>query len=39
VKCGERVEVGDVKQYRCEIGNLGDPTSTIVGIVLEDENV
>ncbi len=39
VMCGETLEVGDVIQYKCEIGNLGLFTSTITGIVLEDENV
>jgi len=39
VKCGEMLEVGDVIKYRCEIGNLGGMTSTITGIVMEDENV
>jgi hypothetical protein len=33
------LEVGDVIKYRCEIGNLGEMTSTITGIVMEDENV
>jgi len=33
------LEVGDVIEYRCEIGNLGEMTSTITGIVMEDENV
>ena len=33
------LEVGDVIKYRCEVGNLGDKTSTITGIVMEDENV
>ncbi len=37
--CGETLEVGHVIQYKCEIGNLGLFTSTITGIVLEDENV
>jgi len=39
VKCGEMLEVGEVIKYRCEIGNLGEMTSTITGIVMEDENV
>jgi hypothetical protein len=33
------LEVGEVIKYRCEIGNLGEMTSTITGIVMEDENV
>jgi hypothetical protein len=33
------LEVGDVIKYRCEIGNLGEMTNTISGIVMEDENV
>jgi hypothetical protein len=33
------LEVGEVIKYRCEIGNLGEMTSTITGIVIEDENV
>ena len=39
VKCGEMLEVGEVIKYRCEIGNLGEMTSNITGIVMEDENV
>jgi hypothetical protein len=39
VNCGEMLEVGEVIKYRCEIGNLGEMTSTITGIVMEDENV
>jgi hypothetical protein len=39
VKCGEMLEVGEVIKYRCEIGNLGELTSTITGIVMEDEKV
>ena len=33
------LEVGEVIKYRCEIGNLGEMTSAITGIVMEDENV
>jgi hypothetical protein len=33
------LEVGEVIQYRCEVGNLGKMTSTITGFVMEDENV
>jgi hypothetical protein len=33
------LEVVEVIKYRCEIGNLGEMTSTINGIVMEDENV
>jgi hypothetical protein len=39
LQCGEMLEVGEVIKYRCEIGNLGEMTSTITGIVMEDENV
>jgi hypothetical protein len=33
------LEVGDAIQYRCDIGNLGVMTSSITGIVMEDENI
>jgi hypothetical protein len=33
------LEVGEVIKYRREIGNLGEMTSTITGILMEDENV